>query len=158
MQDVSGVSGAAPAWAVLMQRLHEAEAGVVEPPAAPPGLVRQAVIFDPPVEPARDEWFISGTETRRVVVEAHQHRPRIESPPDGVIIALDPDIPVANQQIWFTAAGGDRAALWLDGRELGPATKPNGWMPVPGRHVLQLRSTDSEAVLDSVSFQVRGSR
>ncbi len=158
MQDVSGVSGAAPAWAVLMQRLHEAEAGVVEPPAAPPGLVRQAVIFDPPVEPTRDEWFISGTESRRVVVEAHQHRPRIESPPDGVIIALDPDIPAANQQIWFTASGGDRAALWLDGRELGPAANPNGWMPVPGRHVLQLRSTESGAVLDSVAFQVRGSR
>ena len=158
MQDVSGVSGAAPAWAVLMQRLHEPEAGVVETPAAPPGLVRQAVIFDPPVEPARDEWFISGTETQRVVVEAHQHRPRIESPPDGVIIALDPDIPAANQQMWFTAAGGDRAALWLDGRELGPAANPSGWMPVPGRHVLQLRSTDSGAVLDSVAFQVRGSR
>ena len=158
MQDVSGVSGAAPAWAVLMQRLHEAEAGVVEPPAAPPGLVRQAVILDPPVEPARDEWFISGTETRSVVVEAHKHRPRIESPPDGVIIALDPDIPAANQQIWFTAAGGDRAALWLDGREMGPAANPSGWMPVPGRHELQLRSMDSGAVLDSVAFQVRGSR
>jgi len=158
MQDVSGVSGAAPAWAVLMQRLHEAEAGIVEPPAAPTGLVRQAVIFDPPVEPARDEWFISGTEIQRVVVEARQHRPRIESPPDGVIIALDPDIPAANQRIRFTAGGGDRAALWLDGRELGPAANPNGWMPVPGHHVLQLRSTDTGALLDSVAFQVRGSR
>ena len=158
MQDVSGVSGAAPAWAVLMQRLHEAEAGVVDPPAVPPGLVRQAVVFDPPVEPARDEWFIAGTETRRVVGGARQHRPRIESPPDGVIIALDPDIPAANQRIWFTATRGDRAGFWLDERELGPAANPSGWMPVPGRHVLKLKSTDSGALLDSVEFQVRGSR
>ena len=158
MQNVSGVSGAAPAWAVLMQRLHEAEAGVVDPPAVPPGLVRQAVAFDPPVEPARDEWFIAGTETRRVVGGARQHRPRIESPPDGVIIALDPDIPAANQRIWFTATRGDRAGFWLDERELGPAANPSGWMPVPGRHVLKLKSTDSGALLDSVEFQVRGSR
>jgi penicillin-binding protein 1C len=158
MQDVSGVSGAAPAWAVLMQRLHEAEAGVVDPPAVPPGLVRQAVVFDPPVEPARDEWFIAGTETRRVVGGARQHRPRIESPPDGVIIALDPDIPAAHQRIWFTATYGDQAGFWLDERELGPAANPSGWMPVPGRHVLKLKSTDSRALLDSVEFQVRGSR
>lgn len=158
MQDVSGVSGAAPAWAVLMQRLHEAEAGVVDPPAVPPGLVRQAVAFEPPVEPARDEWFIAGTETRRVVGGARQHRPRIESPPDGVIIALDPDIPADNQRIWFTATRGDRAGFWLDERELGPAANPSGWMPVPGRHVLKLKSTDSGALLDSVEFQVRGSR
>ena len=158
MQDVSGVSGAAPAWAVLMQRLHEAEAGVVDPPTVPPGLVRQAVAFEPPVEPARDEWFIAGTETRRVVGGARQHRPRIESPPDGVIIALDPDIPTANQRIWFTATRADQAGFWLDERELGPAANPSGWMPVPGRHVLKLRSTDSGALLDSVEFQVRGSR
>ena len=158
MQDVSGVSGAAPAWAVLMQRLHEAEAGVVDPPAVPPGLVRQAVVFDPPVEPARDEWFIAGTETRRVVGGARQHRPRIESPPDGVIIALDPDIPADNQRIWFTATRGDRAGFWLDERELGSAANPSGWMPVPGRHVLKLKSTDGGALLDSVEFQVRGSR
>ena len=31
-------------------------------------------------------------------------------------------------------------------------------MPVPGRHVLKLKSTDSGALLDSVEFQVRGSR
>ena len=158
MQDVSGVSGAAPAWAVMMQRLHEAEAGVVDPPAVPPGLLRQVVAFEPPVEPARDEWFIAGTETRRVVGEARQHRPRIESPPDGVIIALDPDIPADNQRIWFTATRGDRAGFWLDERELGPAANPSGWMPVPGRHVLKLKSTDSGALLDSVEFQVRGSR
>ena len=158
MQDVSGVSGAAPAWAVLMQRLHEAEAGVVDPPTVPPGLVRQAVAFEPPVEPARDEWFIAGTETRRVVGGARQHRPRIELPPDGVIIALDPDIPAANQRIWFTATHADQAGFWLDERELGPAANPSGWMPVPGRHVLKLKSTDSGALLDSVEFQVRGSR
>lgn len=158
MQDVSGVSGAAPAWAVLMQRLHEAEAGVVDPLAVPPGLVRQAVAFEPPVEPARDEWFIAGTETRRVVGGARQHRPRIESPPDGVIIALDPDIPAGSQRIWFTATHGDQAGFWLDERELGPAANPSGWMPVPGRHVLKLKSTDSGALLDSVEFQVRGSR
>lgn len=158
MQDVSGVSGAAPAWAVLMQRLHEAEGGFVDPPAVPPGLVRQAVAFDPPVEPARDEWFIAGTEIRRVVGGARQHRPRIESPPDGVIIALDPDIPAANQRIWFTATHGDQAGFWLDERQLGPAANPSGWMPVPGRHVLKLKSTDSGALLDSVEFQVRGSR
>jgi penicillin-binding protein 1C len=45
-------------------------------------------------EPERDEWFLAGTETARIVpVLAAAGRPRIDSPANGAIYAIDPDIP-----------------------------------------------------------------
>ncbi|HEX5125517.1 MAG TPA: hypothetical protein VFW00_02135, partial [Rhodocyclaceae bacterium] len=32
-------------------------------PATPDGVVSNVVVFDPPLEPARREWFIKGTDT-----------------------------------------------------------------------------------------------
>src|SRR5207302_10007613 len=57
--------------------------------------------------------------------------PRIDSPADGPIIALDPDIPAHHQALLF-AAQGDRATLnWtLDGKLLGQADTLL-WPPVP---------------------------
>src|SRR5690606_14687358 len=62
MHDVSGVSGAAPIWRDLVHRLHRDTPSVR--PAPPPDLVRAGVSFDPPVETARQEWFLSGTAMR----------------------------------------------------------------------------------------------
>ena len=153
MREVSGVSGAAPAWAMIMNGLM-AEA-IDSPPKVPDRLIRSTVRFDPPVEPERVEWFIAGTETSRVQAGDEHHRARIESPPDGVIIALDPDIPVDNQKVWFRARGVNQARFLLDERDLGPADSPLDWMPEPGQHRLSLRHPDDGRILDAVHFQVR---
>lgn len=70
MHDVSGTSGAAPIWAAVMGFLHAREPS--RAPKAPAGLVRAAVQFGPaqpsaggspqPLEAAREEWFMAGTQ------------------------------------------------------------------------------------------------
>ena len=113
--------------------------------------------FEPAIEPARRAWFLAGTELDWVsVLTPGSGPPRISSPADGAIIALDPDIPVANQRVVLQSRGADaRLAFWLNGQPLGSSARPRGWSPVPGRHTLELRDRDGR-VRDSVSFVVRG--
>ena len=153
MREVSGVSGAAPAWAAIMNGLLARE--IAARPRPPGRLIGTAVRFEPAIEPERDEWFIAGTETSRVLAGEEHHRAHIESPPDGVIIALDPDIPLNNQKVWFSARGVKQDRFHLDERDLGPADQSLGWLPEPGQHRLTLRRQDDGHILDSVSFQVR---
>ncbi len=158
MQAVSGVSGAAPAWAAIMAGLHGGSDHMAIPP--PGGVVRQHIRFDPPIEPPRQEWFIAGTETEAIhaVGDDDTRRPTIETPPEGVIIALDPDIPAANQQIRFKASGAGQALWLLDRQPLGPADVSRTWSPQPGHHVLELQRRADGYILDRVSFQVRAPR
>ena len=153
MREVSGVSGAAPAWAAIMNGLMARETSAR--PRPPSRLIRTAVRFDPAIEPERDEWFIAGTEIPRVLASEEHHRAHIESPPDGVIIALDPDIPLNNQKVWFSAHGVKQERFHLDERDLGAADQALGWLPEPGQHRLTLRRQDDGHILDSISFQVR---
>jgi penicillin-binding protein 1C len=155
MLDVSGVTGAAPAWSEIMQWLHEGRPS--RPPNPPGGVVAESIEFVPAVEPARRGWFLAGTELTRV--EALGRGPataRIASPANGTTIALDPDIPLANQLVIVEGRGADASlALYLDGRRLGSAERPRRWRPVPGDHRVELRTADG-GVRDSAEFTVRG--
>lgn len=154
MQAVSGVSGAAPAWLEIMNTLHRVLPS--EPPAVPAGMVAAEVRFEPAVEPARQEWFIAGTETGRVRLPDPVTRPpRIESPPAGVSIALDPDIPARNQAVLFTSQPAREDTYFrLDGVRLAPADRSYPWLPLPGRHSLELVGHDGERY-HRIEFQVR---
>jgi len=191
MHEVSGTSGAAPIWAAVMGFLHAREPS--RAPKAPQGLVRAAVRFGPgpssgagapqPLEAARDEWFVSGTQqplfamdsiageaygttasspktsksaarTPAAPASAAVAAPaRITAPASGTVIALDPDIPPARQRLQFTATRD--AVRWrLDGKPLGRGARVP-WLPWPGRHVVQI--TDAQGtVLDEVRLEVRG--
>ncbi|QLA83751.1 penicillin-binding protein 1C [Acidovorax sp. JMULE5] len=193
MHDVSGTSGAAPIWSAVMGFLHAREPS--RAPKAPVGLARTAVRFGPvapqpgspdprggdqPLEAAREEWFVQGTQQAffaidSVAISAYPSSasgqndpkksapdaaaspaglpPRITAPAPGTIIALDPDIPPARQRLQFTATGN--AVQWrLDGKTLGRGPRV-AWLPWPGRHVVQL--TDAQGkVLDEVRLEVRG--
>ena len=164
MWDVSGTSGAAPVWATVMQHLHaHTPSRAPQPPA---GLVQARASFDgaggtQPLEAARSEWFIAGTEQTRFAMDTPTRAKtqgaaaalRIRSPAPGTIVALDPDIPPNRQRMSFVASGA--GGRWrLDGKPLGQGTQLQ-WLPWPGRHVMQL--TDARGtVLDEVRFEVRG--
>jgi penicillin-binding protein 1C len=156
MRGVSGMSGAAPAWAAILGALEDGSAE--RPRASPPGVVAEEVAFSPPVEPPRREWFLAGTQTRRVeLVPDARAAPRIVSPPDGAILALDPDIPPANQRVLLAVRSAARGhELHLDGISLGPATRPVAWLPTSGRHVLTLSGPGNAHAIDAVRFEVRG--
>ena len=191
MHEVSGTSGAAPIWAAVMGFLHAREPS--RAPKAPQELVRAAVRFGPgpssgagapqPLEAARDEWFVPGTQQPLFAMDSIADEAygtsasgqktfknaarapaapasasvaapaRITAPASGTVIALDPDIPPARQRLQFTATRD--AVQWrLDGKPLGRGARVP-WLPWPGRHVVQI--TDAQGtVLDEVRLEVRG--
>lgn len=148
---VSGVSGGAPVWREIMAWLHrDAPARAV--PA--PGTVRRRVSFVPAIEPPRAELFMPGTELDTVrIAPAAAERPRLLSPANGAVIALDPDIPRDRQRVAIRVGGaGPGMHLDIDGRAL-PLSGAL-WPPLPGAHRITLRGADGRP-LDTALVTVR---
>lgn len=157
MRAVSGVSGAAPIWRELVMALEQGHRSA--PPAPPAGVQARVVRFDPAVESARREWFFDGEPAAAgtVALVPNHVRPAIASPANGMIIAVDPDIPAQAQRVVFRTDGATAdMRLLLNDEELGGAGKPYLWEPKPGVYRLTLRSANG-AALDRVLFTVRGS-
>jgi penicillin-binding protein 1C len=162
MWDVSGVSGAAPVWADVMNFLHREEAS--RAPAPPAGLVQSPTRFGGDLEAPRHEWFVQGTQQSSFALNTPADRPhgdhagnasggRIIAPTSGTVIALDPDIPPARQRLSFSAQGQELTWL-MDGRRFARGTQAQ-WMPWPGRHLVQLVNA-AGLILDEVHIEVRG--
>lgn len=151
MWDVSGVTGAAPAWLEILNRLHATQPSL--PPAAPKGIVPQAIRYRPPTEPPRHEYFIAGTE-QTVWQAADSGGNPIRYPGQGEVIALDPDIPASHQQIWLRA---ERAGeWWLDGMKLGSGANWR-WTPSKGKHRLRWQAGQGGASAQ-LQFEVRAAQ
>jgi penicillin-binding protein 1C len=154
MRDVSGVTGAAPAWHDIIVALNAQSPS--HPPSPPPGIVQTQITFAPAVEAPRREWFAPGTEIATITAVPEQAaRTHIASPGNGLVIALDPDIPPERQRVPLLARGGtQQLAFRLDGATVGPADKQMLWAPRSGAHRLALVDP-SGAVVDQVLFTVR---
>ena len=152
MRDVSGVSGAAPVWQDVMHWLHRREPSLA--PTPPAGVSRAIAHLARGAEPSRAEWFHSGTEPVGLL-PALARRPKVISPADGAVIAIDPAIPMVAQRVAFAADDAGTALRWqLDGDDLGPVSAPLLWRPARGRHVLALVDAAARRV-SSVRFEVR---
>lgn len=163
MWDVSGTSGAAPVWAEVMRFLHAREPS--RAPRPPAGVVEARVAFGPgadgnPLEAARSEWFLQGTEQPVFALDTgagtpatNTAAPRIVAPVDGTIIALDPDIPPLHQRVRFESEG--RGVQWrIDGKPFARGNSAQ-WLPWPGRHVIELVDATGK-VVDRRRLEVRG--
>ncbi len=165
MHDVSGISGAAPVWRELMDWLHRGDPirgrqpVASKPPPAPAGVVGRQIRFEPAREPARQEWFITGTEMTVVRAAPAHALARIAYPAHGSIIALDPDIPPTAQRIplRLSAPAGTGWHWRLDDADLGRADRNQVWRPQPGRHRLTLLDASGK-VADQADFEVRALR
>ena len=157
MWDVSGMTGAAPIWLEIMNTLHRTRPSA--PPSPPPALVHEPVRFAPALEPDRREWFLAGQAARAIQLSSPETTaPRIQSPPNGMIMALDPDIPAPYQAVLFQSSPCRSSLRWvLDGVDVDSAGTPFLWPPSPGTHRLLLIGEDG-APLDEVRFEVRGSQ
>ncbi|MFO1319810.1 MAG: penicillin-binding protein 1C [Burkholderiales bacterium] len=157
MRDVSGVSGAAPAWLEIMQTLAPADAKHAGPPPRPSEVVTQRVKFTPEIEAERDEVFLKGTEVAEVLVKGPaQGVPRIDYPGQGAILAIDPDIPAEVQRVQLRASGGSAELSWrINGEPLSPGGSTASWVPRAGRFDIELIQADG-TVLDRVRVEVRG--
>ncbi len=161
MWDVSGVTGAAPIWREIVEHLHAIRPS--RAPNAPTGAMQREVTFVPAVEPARQEWFVSGTESSTKVttisLPVAEAAPRLLAPADGTVIAPDPDIPASRQSMLVRADApqATRVCLKLDARLVAPCGVREVLVPLPapGRHQIRLERADG-SVMAAVSFEVRG--
>jgi penicillin-binding protein 1C len=172
MWDVSGVSGAAPVWAGVMEFLHRRLPSPA--PRAPAGLVRQPVHFGGALEAPRSEWFLAGTSQAAFdladapgtdagagagfLARGEPAELRIVAPSPGTIVALDPDIPPRAQRLRLQADGrktvSNEVSWRVDGVPLGIGSQQQ-WLPWPGRHRISLVDRNGREH-DSVQVEVRG--
>jgi penicillin-binding protein 1C len=154
MWNVSGVTGAAPLWLEIMNRLHpDPIRESINPPA---GVVRCRIRLPYQTGSESAEWFIRGTEPTDETIHIADPMPRIVYPPAGAVLAVDADIPNPHQRIFFTCSGCSKNLHWqLDGRFFRGADGKTAWRPSSGHHELGLCDAGG-AVLDSIHFQVRG--
>lgn len=157
------------AWAEILRGLHRNQPA--QRPLPPPGVVSTLVAFEPPVESARREWFIRGTEVDRVALP--RNPPRIAQPGNGMLVDAMALVEDDSFRVHFEATRVPAGAGWrLDGERFGTSAVAAGgngngmvggnggttlrtaWRPVAGRHVLELLGPDGQ-VLDSVTFAVR---
>ena len=150
MWNVSGVSGAAPAWIEIMNFLHENNPS--RPPHPPQGVTSHS-----------GEWYLAGTEPNPQTPTFRHHTipqsfTKITYPTDGTIIAIDPDIPSDRQKVFFAADHSCLACKWqINGIPIGTVATPVAWAPsIAGDYRLEILD-DNAHVLDSVNFNVRGS-
>jgi penicillin-binding protein 1C len=155
MHDVSGVSGAAPTWRGIMDALHAD--GAPSAPQAPAGVSAQPLRFANGIEPPRVEWYLDGTAPGGVVhaVDARVRPARISSPVDGMVVALDPDIPPGLQRVPIAVDGaGAGHTVVIDGESFGPVGGPLLWRPTAGTHRIAL-ADPAGRIVDRLSFTVR---
>jgi penicillin-binding protein 1C len=154
MSAVSGTSGAAPVWREVMLALHRDRPG--RAPPRPPTIDRRPVTFAGAIEPARPEYFLSGTgQSGLALAPPAARRPHITGPVSGTVYALDPDIPIARQRIRVAVGGAvEGHRLMLDRRDLGPADARPLVLAGPGPHRLALLDAKGQPV-DRVLFTVR---
>lgn len=119
----------------------------------PPGVVQQMVVFEPPVEAPRHEWFLRGTE---MAISAVPPVPvRIQWPAQGSIVDLREALPDPDFELSFEARPGSEGLVWrLNGVELARGATAR-WRPREGRVHLELLD-EAGALLDEVDFAVRG--
>jgi penicillin-binding protein 1C len=153
MWNVSGVAGAAPVWIEMMNYLHRNDTGIKEEPL--PRLVRREVEFPEGITASREEWFIPGTEPHSKNQKTGQFNHRILYPPSGTVIALDPDIPVEYQKIFFVAQTSENDFRWiLNDTPIETKGKTIPWIPKAGKYSLALADRN-EKILDYIYFEVR---
>ena len=142
MHNVTGITGAGPIWADVMETAAQRYgAGKLAP--MPANIVKRHIEFvsstsgesrsehSERIEASRDEFFIRGTEPVSTTIaarEASSAGARIVSPTDGTIIAIDPDIPTTNQRVTLKSGDAQQAGCWeVDGQSLGCSDAPMTW-------------------------------
>jgi penicillin-binding protein 1C len=155
MHEVSGVTGAAPIWHDLITAVQGG--GDSSAPDVPDNVTASRIHFAPAIEPPRREWFLNGTAVATITAVAEQGLvARVASPANGMVIALDPDVPAARQRVPISVRGAKaNMTLKLNDAPLGGADKTLMWTPRPGRYRLTLEDERGRAI-DRVLFTVRG--
>ncbi len=143
MWHVSGISGAAPIWHRLMHVLHHNHSG--QPFELPDSIVEMNL-----PDTNQKEWFMAGTNPR--LTQPAIHSPTILYPPDNTQFALDPDIPLKHQSLFFKASEPTSQVTWILNNKVLESSQ---WTPEAGTHTLIIKNKVGQE-LDRVTFRVIG--
>lgn len=156
MDEVSGVSGAAPSWQEIMEHLHKDEPS--KAPQIPKGLVTQKIRHQWKSNP-QNEFFIKGTEPLGKVIElAPEKRVQFVFPAEGSTLIRDPKISDNRIALYVRFKGEvpENSLLKLNGGILGHAMSPfKIEKPEAGRHQMMIISPLGEP-LAKVNFLIKG--
>lgn len=154
---VLSAGGGGPRSAALTQLAQDVLASLhgaspAQRPQAPAGVVSSLVVFEPPLESPRREWFIRGTEQERVGIP--RGLARIQQPASGVLVDAMALVDNPEFRLSLEATHAPPGVWWrLNGERLGSGNHLS-WRPQAGRHVLDLMSAEGQ-ILDSSIFAVR---
>lgn len=148
MRNITGITGAGPIWREMMEFLNERSPS--PNPVPPPKLVSKYGYY-----------YLEGTEPvsepsiATLVEDEVAPTPKILYPPNGLIVAVDPDIPPSKQRILLRSNIQEQGIYWfLNGAKLGSATKDIPWSPKNGKYKLSI-GRDKNRLIDIVKFEVR---
>jgi penicillin-binding protein 1C len=151
MYHVNGLTGAGPIWAKVMDILHKNSKNIYTA-KQPDGVVKRVVSHN---GHKFSEYFLKGSEFSSIetVKFEETHTPSILYPFDGMVVAIDPDIPIANQLIILKSDGDKNLVRWqLNGKEL---ENTNSYLtPSKGHHTLTLL-TKRGKISDKIQFFVK---
>ncbi len=132
MWNVSGITGAAPAWRDIMNRLSDGEF-----PTEKKKIMESNTVFIP------------------TSVKNKTNLMKITYPANHTIIAVDPDIPSKHQAVYFEASILDKNSHWvLNGTILDAVKGMYLWNPKSGKYKLSIQNKYNK-ILDQVEFEVR---
>jgi penicillin-binding protein 1C len=154
MRAVSGTSGAAPVWRDMMLALHTGRPG--KAPAIPAGVEARQIALPGTREAPRREYFLAGTGQGAVAAApAAARRPRIASPANGSVYAIDPDIPAGRQRLSIRVSGAAAGHRLLIGPDvLADAETGASIAPRPGSYLVSLVDPGGRTI-DRIRFTVR---
>jgi penicillin-binding protein 1C len=156
MDEVSGVSGAAPSWQEIMEHLHKDEPS--KAPQLPDGLVTQKIRHQWKSN-SQTEFFIKGTEPLAEVIElAPEKRVQFVFPAEGSTLIKDPKISDSRIALYVRFKGEipENSLLKLNGGILGHAMSPfKIEKPETGHHQMMIISPLGETVA-KVNFLIKG--
>lgn len=155
MQNVSGVSGAAPIWLEIMNYLHSNIPS--RQPNPPKTVIKKRVLLNDYSKAEKEEYFLKGTEIEHVLTlkDSGQDSPKIVYPSSDTIIAIDPDIPEENQYVTLSYKPLTEKYEWvINGEKTGRKTPQFLWQPKPGSYRINIADSEDK-LIDSVEFTVK---
>lgn len=147
MWNVMGITGAAPIWKKVMEYLQE-KYPVQEDASISERLVKSTSFKSSGVASSGNEDVKNKSPENREpeVVNLKMEKPekypqlRILYPQDGMVMALDPSIPAANQKMPLLVEGSrENKLFWkIDGKDIVSADGAHLWTPTLGYHRFEL--------------------
>jgi penicillin-binding protein 1C len=151
MWNVSGITGAAPIWAEIMDYLHK-DLMIAEDP--PPENIVEKIVTNGSGTITSQEYFLKGTETNTNPEPSSSTINGISSPTMDSVIALDPDIPAERQKVFFEPKKFSKDLDWvLNDNKIGSASEILLWSPSKGEYTLELFKKSK--AIDRIKFIVK---